>query len=418
MNTSIDIATPAISTDSNQLKNLVDTVQQLSLARNMETVMRIVRTKARQLTGADGATFVLRDNDRCHYVDEDAIGPLWKGQRFPMKICISGWAMLNRQPAVVENIYEDSRIPINAYEPTFVRSLVMVPIRSMDPIGAIGTYWAQTRVPTKEEITLLQSLADITAVSIENVKVYTELEKRVEERTLELINSLEREREMSALKTRFVSIASHEFRTPLGTILSSTSLLEKYIGEAVNENISKHTGRIKGSVKHLMNVLTDFLTVDTMEQGKTAVEKTSFDLPDFIKETIGAIEGNLKQGQHIQYKHTGDVTIQQDSKILYGILLNLLSNASKYSAEEKPIDVTSEVREGHISISVKDYGIGIPLQDQEKIFSDFYRAKNTIGIQGTGLGLHIVERYVELLNGTIHFSSVPDEGTIFTLHLK
>lgn len=168
------------------MEGLVETVQRLSLARDIATVQEIVRHAARQLTGADGATFVLRDQDRCYYADEDAIAPLWKGQRFPMSACISGWAMLNRRSAVIPDIYADDRIPHDAYRPTFVKSLVMVPIRTLDPIGAIGNYWASPHTPTEEEVKLLQALADTTAVAMENVRVFTELEDRVRARTKEL----------------------------------------------------------------------------------------------------------------------------------------------------------------------------------------------------------------------------------------
>lgn len=177
--------------DNQQVQILIDTVQQLSLARNLQTVTGVVRTTARKLTGADGAAFVLRENDLCYYADEDAISPLWKGQRFKMDTCISGWTMLNRQPVVIEDIYADDRIPHDAYRPTFVKSMAMVPIRTIEPIGAIGNYWAKQRLPTTAEVMLLQSLADITSVSIENVSILNELEARVAERTreLELVNA-------------------------------------------------------------------------------------------------------------------------------------------------------------------------------------------------------------------------------------
>src|SRR3954465_9576686 len=139
---------------------LVEAVQRLSLARDVATIQDVVRRAARRLTGADGATFVLRDGDRCHYADEDAIAPLWKGQRFPLSACISGWAMLNRRSAVIPDIYADDRIPHDAYRRTFVKSLVMVPIRPLDPVGAIGNYWAEYHQPTPEEVSLLQALAD------------------------------------------------------------------------------------------------------------------------------------------------------------------------------------------------------------------------------------------------------------------
>jgi diguanylate cyclase (GGDEF)-like protein len=182
-------APPPTFTDADYargMERLMRAVQELSMARSLPEVQRIVRTAARELTGCDGATFVLRDNGKCYYADEDAIAPLWKGSRFPMDICISGWAMLNKAAAVIPDIYQDSRIPHEAYRPTFVKSLVMVPIRKLDPIGAIGNYWSYERQPSEKEVELLQALADSTSVAMENVAVYTELEQRVRDRTAEL----------------------------------------------------------------------------------------------------------------------------------------------------------------------------------------------------------------------------------------
>src|SRR5690349_22563060 len=117
---------------------VVTAVQELSLVRSLPAIQEVVRRAAREIAGADGATFVLRDGDKCHYADEDAISPLWKGSRFPLEACISGWSMINRKPAVIPDIYADDRVPHEAYRPTFVRSLVMVPIRRRQPVGAIG----------------------------------------------------------------------------------------------------------------------------------------------------------------------------------------------------------------------------------------------------------------------------------------
>ena len=155
---------------------LIETMKQLSMARSVEHIQTVVRHTARRLTGADGATFVLRDGDLCHYADEDAVAPLWKGQRFPMSACISGWVMLNRTPARLPDIYADDRIPAEVYRPTFVKSLLMVPIRKLDPIGAIGAYWAEHHEPSSREVMLLQALADSTAMAMENVRMMCELE--------------------------------------------------------------------------------------------------------------------------------------------------------------------------------------------------------------------------------------------------
>lgn len=175
----------------------VDVVQRLSFAKDFATVQETVRHAARSLTGADGATFVLRENGKCYYADEEAIAPLWKGMRFPIEACISGWSMLHRRAAVIPDIYSDARIPVDAYRATFVKSLAMVPIRSLDPIGAIGIYWADSHAATEEEVQLLQALADTISVAMENVRVYGELEQRVRERTRELETANEAIRNLS-----------------------------------------------------------------------------------------------------------------------------------------------------------------------------------------------------------------------------
>ena len=200
------------------MERLVTVVQELSLARDLATIQRIVRTAARELTGADGATFVLRDNDKCFYADEDAIDPLWKGMRFPMEVCVSGWAMLNRSSVAIEDIYQDARVPADAYRPTFVKSLAMVPIRTLDPVGAIGNYWALPHRPSAQQMSLLQALADTTAVAMENVTVYGELEDRVRQRTTELraaneeISRLSLTDELTGLRNRrgFFLLAGQE----------------------------------------------------------------------------------------------------------------------------------------------------------------------------------------------------------------
>lgn len=172
------------------LSVLVDTIERLSAARTVEDIASVVRGEARRLTGADGVAVVVRDGDRCHYVDEDAIGPLWKGRKFPMTACISGWAMLNGETAVIPDIYVDQRIPHDAYRPTFVKSLVMTPVRRSDPLAAIGAYWAETRDPTDDEIEALEAMARATAAAFENVALYASLTEAIERRQF-LIDELD-----------------------------------------------------------------------------------------------------------------------------------------------------------------------------------------------------------------------------------
>lgn len=158
--------------------DLIAAVQELSATRTMADIQQVVRTFARRIADADGASFVLMDGDMCHYVDEDAIAPLWKGQRFPMSACVSGWVMRKGESAVIPDIYDDPRVPQDAYRPTFVKSLAMVPVRQADPIAAIGVYWARQIEVSPQVLMALQALANSTAVAIAHAQTLTALESR------------------------------------------------------------------------------------------------------------------------------------------------------------------------------------------------------------------------------------------------
>jgi len=168
---------------NSRLSLLSSAVTRLAAARDLDAVMAIIRDSARSIAGADGVTFVLREDDRCFYADEDAIGPLWKGQRFPLSQCASGWAILNRETAVIEDVYNDERVPQEAYRKTFVKSMIMVPMRRSDPIGAIGCYWASRYRPDSEEVGLIEALAEAAGTALDSIALYRDLEERVRERT-------------------------------------------------------------------------------------------------------------------------------------------------------------------------------------------------------------------------------------------
>ena len=257
-------------------------------------------------------------------------------------------------------------------------------------------------------------ITDITnQVSFQEV-----LEAKVKQRTIELSESLSREKELYEMKSNFLGIASHEFRTPLGTILSSASLLKKYTENIPQESITKHIDRISSSVIHLNAILNDFLTLEKLRKGFVDFEFTEFNLPEFITQTISEVDEIAKSNnQRIQYTHIGETNVSQSPKILKNILLNLLSNASKFSDQGKKIKIATEVTVTSISLIIQDHGIGISLSDQKKLFTEFYRASNAKNIQGTGLGLVIVKNYINMLSGTISLSSRPNKGTLITLTL-
>lgn len=244
-----------------------------------------------------------------------------------------------------------------------------------------------------------------------------EAEAKLLETQIQVRESLEKEKQLSELKSRFVSMASHEFRTPLSTILSSASLIEKYAERGLYDKQEKHISRIKSAVQNLTNILNDFLSLSKLEEGKFMNNPSSFDFKDLSEEVIEGFQGILKNNQKIKYQHLGRNTqVFLDKQFCKNILINLLSNASKYSEEGKDIELTTKLNDT-LSIQVRDYGIGIPESDKKHMFERFFRAKNAINIQGTGLGLNILHRYLELMNGTIRFESEVGQGTSFYIQL-
>jgi PAS domain S-box-containing protein len=235
---------------------------------------------------------------------------------------------------------------------------------------------------------------------------------------LEMIKALDKERELSELKSRFVSMASHEFRTPLTTVLSSANLMTKYAQNSDFEaRQEKQIGRIKNSVRQLTNLLEDFLSIEKLEAGKISVSPSSFVLQEWVLDLVEEMGLQTKQGQKIRYKQKTLDSVWIDKQLLKNILYNLLTNAIKYSPENSPIDITVSVTTKAIEIRIQDYGIGIPENEQNQLFERFFRAKNATNIQGTGLGLSIVKKYVQLLHGNITFTSTSEKGSTFILNL-
>lgn len=231
----------------------------------------------------------------------------------------------------------------------------------------------------------------------------------------ELKVALAKEQELNQLKTRFVSTASHEFRTPLSTIKSSASLIARYTAPGTEAKRQKHVDRIKSAVNNLTNILDDFLSISKLEEGKFRHELADFNVVAFIDDVIDELQLMLKTGQTIRQSHEGDDEVCIDRVFLKNIVINLVSNAIKYSHEKQNIDIFTKVEDDELIIEVKDYGIGIPINEQVHLFERFFRATNAINIKGTGLGLHIVKKYVDLMDGSIKFTSAEGKGTTFTV---
>ncbi len=264
----------------------------------------------------------------------------------------------------------------------------------------------------------------------EKLKNYSaDLEKKVTNRTLilqeainelektkfELNEALEKEKELNEMKSRFVSMASHEFRTPLATIISSLSLVKTYGDKNDSEKQDKHINKIKSSITNLTDILNDFLSISKLEEGKVENIKEDFLIDLFVNDIVSETQSLCKSGQKIDYSHEGDTIISLDKKMLKNILFNLLSNAAKFSNADSIINIRTQRTDDCLKLSVEDQGIGISKKDQKHLFQRFFRAKNASNIQGTGLGLNIIENYIELMDGTISFKSEENKGTIFNI---
>lgn len=285
-----------------------------------------------------------------------------------------------------------------------------------------------TRRKEIEKAIILQK-EQLAANNLKIEELNQDLEKKVELRTTQLretmqeletsrddlAKALSKEKELGDLKSRFVSMASHEFRTPLSTILSSASLLAKYTESGEQEKRDKHIDRIKSSVNNLTGILNEFLSIGRIEDGRILVKFTHFNVKEFINRIISETSGIIKKSQQVKYEHTGTEMVWLDDSLLRNIIFNLLSNAIKFSKDDGVIRIKTQADEEDFRLSISDDGIGISEEDQQHLFERFFRASNVTNIQGTGLGLHIVGKYVEMMNGSISFASELEKGTTFTL---
>jgi signal transduction histidine kinase len=391
------------------MRMLVDVVQKLSHARDLETIMAIVRVAARELTGADGATFVLRDGGFCYYADENAIEPLWKGQRFPLDMCVSGWAMTHRQPVMIPDIYLDPRVPADAYRPTFVHSLAMVPIRTSAPIGAIGNYWASHHEVTAEELSLLEALANTTSVAMENVQVYAELEQRVENRTRELDLA---NKELEA----FSYSVSHDLRAPLRAVQGFCRFFLEDYGDGVPAEGRQLLDKVVTSATRMSVLIDDLLELARL--ARQPLERSAVDLDALVARVV---EQLLAQhpGRRIEMTLSPLGSWACDGSLVEQVFCNLVSNALKFTRDRDParIEVGTELIDGERVIFIRDNGAGFDMKFAGKLFGVFQRMHTVTQFEGTGVGLSIVQRIVARHGGRIWAEAEPERGATFRFTL-
>lgn len=385
---------------------LVQAVQELSLVRTLTSIQEVVRRAAREMTGADGATFVLRDGDQCHYADEDAISPLWKGQRFPLSACVSGWVMTNAQAVAIPDIFADPRVPIEAYRPTFVRSMAMVPIRLKSPIGAIGVYWASPRETSGEQLALIQALANTTAVAMENVQVYTELERRVALRTRQL-EALNRELES------FSYSVSHDLRGPLRTINGFIELLERELPPSREGPTRQYIRAVQASSTKMGELIEDLLKLAKV--ARQELRRIDVDLAKMARDIAVRLKTEDPSRQ-VDIVIPAKLPAQADAGLTAVVMENLISNAWKYTGKTPHARIEVGVRDGADGIPVfyvRDNGVGFDPKRAENLFTPFQRLHSSKEFPGTGVGLATVQRIIHRHGGRIWAEAEPGRGATF-----
>ncbi len=382
---------------------LIDTVKKLSLAREVEEVVNIVRHAARTLTGADGATFILRDGDKCHYVDEDAVAPLWKGKRFPMKSCISGWVMLNKNSAIIQDIYSDPRIPADAYRPTFVKSLAMVPIRKESPLGAIGNYWASNYQASDEQIEILQSLADSTCIALESINAYKELKRQID------------------LRDNFLTLAGHELRTPLVPMVLKVQTLHRLIekgeftGHPREKELEKCLYILKVQLKNFSELVEKMLDIGRIGMEQLHLQRLpNVSLVSIVQKLLPYYK-TMNQGP-ITLEIIDDVHGHWDPHRVEQVVANLIANAVKYG-QGGPVKISVSNQNNRAIFIVEDSGPGIRPEDESKIFQRFEGTCPKGYFGGLGLGLFICHHVLKEMGGEIHVDGRWGQGARFTVEL-
>ncbi len=375
---------------------LIETVERLSRVSNLAELTETVALAARKLCGADGATFVLRDRDHCYYIDENALSPLFKGGRYPLEACISGWAMLHKEIVVVPDIYRDERIPHKVYRRTFVKSLCMFPIRSKDPIGAIGNYWSDGYLPTPEQIKLLQALADSTAVALENLELRNKIAQ---------LESGDRIKEMQlAMHT-----IAHDLKNPLAVIKAFTGLMESHLGMEIDDQVAGYLYAINSTTDRAARQIQAMLKLYNLQNHK--VKKEAVDISQISGEVARLVHAQESRRQ-VVFKIEPGLKAAADPFLIRVALENLLSNAFKYTGK-KPAAFIQVSRASSGEFFVRDNGEGFEPAQASRLFQPLVRLHGEDDFPGTGLGLASVARIIDLHGGRMRAEGRKSEGATF-----
>lgn len=394
-------ARAALEQSLHETTALMAASRDLSQAFRLDDVLRTLCRVARELVRAEGAAFVFAAGEQVHYAEEDAIGPLWKGQRFRADMCVSGWVIATRKTIVIEDIYAHPHVPHDTYRPTFVRGLALSPVGHAEPLGALGVYWRETYRPTEEQVRLLETLADIGAIAVQNAQLFAESE------------------DANRRKDEFLAMLAHELRNPLAPVMNAVELL-RALGpreprrEQANEVIHRQ-------VRHMSRLIDDLLDVSRITRGRIELKKERLGLGEIID---AAVEGS----RHLFEEHDHTLTVRIEDAIdvdgdrarLVQVVTNLLMNAAKFTPERGQVTLRAGHHGSTAVIAVRDTGIGIAPEAQHRIFELFAQEEVTVerAHGGLGIGLTLAKRLVEMHGGSLSVKSDgAGTGTEFVIML-
>ena len=406
-----------------------EAMEALAGARSMEAVTHVLRAFARRAVGADGIAVVLRDEDQCHYIAEDSMEPLWAGQRFPASSCVSGWAMEHHQTVVIPDVFDDPRVPVEAYRTTFVRSMVMVPIGRIEPIAALGAYWSEFAQPTDNEIALLEGLARAASTALENGRLFAslealndQLEHRVRERTSELERSQDSLRQVQKLDMlgQLTGHVAHDFNNLLMPIVAGLDLILS--GKRTSESIERHATIAMQAAESAQTLVQRLLTFARRQPlAAKAVELPALlgGMQDLLASTLGP---RIALSIDLQAMLP---PVRADAHQLEVALLNLAVNSRDAMPDGGALSIKGEARRNrlpaalapgqYVCLTVTDNGTGMPPAVKAAAMEPFFTTKPSG--HGTGLGLSMVHGLAGQLGGMVEIDSAVGKGTSIRLWL-